>query len=401
MEPDFVYINYMKENYSGLIAKLTQDSQVTQTELLASLRSILFPIASGIYEFPIDSSLFEGIIDKYSYGHPEAGNNFSNWSCTFWQVKKLDSLGESIGLHILENLIIRNKAKNMLENALKIDTNSVNDINHVSDHTKISNNYIPIGAPVLNDCVNLVDDLPINLMKIESGTETPKKQREKKEKSTIISTSAAAAVATGTSVSMPTAKISSFFAKLKKPEGTERITGEYFHPFFVKPDVTMAPYDQLKNLKLKSKVSNFSSNEFFFESSQEYWKWFCGQRVKIDYKRKTCLCVGFDGRPTRAILKLFKFEENYRPAYLGTWRKSIPKGTLGPQCPFFKISNVDYEYDSDGEWDEGDDPEGESLSDLDDDEEEEDDDDDDELDRVSQQSCNQSVDVKSKQKYFI
>lgn len=390
----------MKENYSGLIAKLTQDSQVTQSELLASLRSILFPIASGIYEFPIDSSLFDGIIDKYSYGHPEAGNNFSNWSCTFWQVKKLDTLGESIGLHLLENLIIRNKAKKMLENAFKTETNDVNDIKDDNDHVNISNNYIPISAPILINCVNLVDDLPMNLMKIESGTETPKKQREKekekngpiKEKSTTIST-AAATLSTSTSLSMPTAKISSFFAKLKKPEGIERITGEYFHPFFVKPDVTMAPYDQLKNLKIQA--SNLSSNEFF-ESSEEYWKWFCGQRVKIDYKRKTCLCVGFDGRPTRAILKLFKFEENYRPAYLGTWRKSITKGTLGPRCPFFKISDVDYEYDSDGEWDEGDDPEGESLSDLDDDDE--DDDDDDELDCVSQQSCNQSVDVKNQTK---
>ncbi|XP_077225443.1 chromatin assembly factor-1 (FASCIATA1) (FAS1) [Tasmannia lanceolata] len=65
--------------------------------------------------------------------------------------------------------------------------------------------------------------------------------------------------------------------------------------------------------------------------------------------------------------KLLQFDKSHRPAYYGTLsRKS---DVVGPRHPFEKDLNLDYDIDSDEEWEE-EDP-GESLSDCDKDDEEE------------------------------
>ena len=57
--------------------------------------------------------------------------------------------------------------------------------------------------------------------------------------------------------------------------------------------------------------------------------------------------------------KLFQFHENYRPAYYGTWRKN--SNVVNPRNPFRKDTDkLDYEVDSDEEWEE--EEPGESLS---------------------------------------
>lgn len=383
IENGFNFIEFLRQKYSGLIGKLVQDSQVSQSELLAALKTILLPIGSGFPEFQIDSSLLDGLVEKSSFGHPEAGNNFTAWSCTFWQVKDLNLLGESIGQHFLKNFVLRNAAKMILENSLKAET---------KEDAELVN---PVNLPATAAVVN-VDDLPMNLMKIESGMATPKKrEREKEKKEKQQNQQQGNANASTPSATAQTVKISSFFAKLKKPDGAERIprvTGEYFQPFFVKPDVTLAPHNQLKALK-QEKLKDTNNNDY----PLDYWKAFKSQRVKIPFMKQTCLCVGYDGKPVQAVLKLFKFEENYRPAYLGTWRKTAPVGSVGARRPFGRVPEVDYEYDSDAEWDEGEDPEGESLSDLDDEDEELDEDEEglevDDEDGLENASCAGSVDV--------
>lgn len=65
--------------------------------------------------------------------------------------------------------------------------------------------------------------------------------------------------------------------------------------------------------------------------------------------------------------KLLQFDHSYRPAYYGTFSKK--SDSIRPQNPFRKDSSLDYEIDSDEEWEE-EDP-GESLSDCDKDDEEE------------------------------
>ncbi|MEQ2232418.1 hypothetical protein ILYODFUR_011114 [Ilyodon furcidens] len=69
-----------------------------------------------------------------------------------------------------------------------------------------------------------------------------------------------------------------------------------------------------------------------------------------------------DGRPNRkryGAMKLLQFHENYRPAYWGTWRKK--SSHISPRCPLRQDKDLlDYEVDSDEEWEE--EEPGESLS---------------------------------------
>ena len=370
------------------------------------MRAILIPVASGLpAEFSIDSGLIDGIAEKVSYGHPDAGNNFTAWSCTFWQVKDLKMLGNTIGKHFFTNYVLRHAAKMILENSLKDlkDTTkyTCSDNIMIVPDIKETNNVTAAAVITEKDIVN-IDDLPMNLMKIESGTGTPKKKEKKEKSSSAVSkeppstTNTVTATVNANNTTVPQVKISSFFARLKKPEGTEKITrisGEYFQPFFVKPNVKLAPHDRLSLLRReKGHVDSCVP-----ETATDFWNSFNASRVRIPFEKQTCLCVGYDGRPVRAVLKLLKFEENYRPAYLGTWRKSVPLGTVSGRRPFSRVPEVDYDYDSDGEWDEGEDPEGESLSDLDDEEEDENDEEndlsEDELEDSCNRSCTGSVDV--------
>uniref|UniRef100_A0A3B5ADW5 Chromatin assembly factor 1 subunit A n=1 Tax=Stegastes partitus TaxID=144197 RepID=A0A3B5ADW5_9TELE len=69
-----------------------------------------------------------------------------------------------------------------------------------------------------------------------------------------------------------------------------------------------------------------------------------------------------DGVPDRkryGPMKLLKFHENYRPAYWGTWSKK--SSHISPRCPLRQDKDLlDYEVDSDEEWEE--EEPGESLS---------------------------------------
>ncbi|CAL9098355.1 unnamed protein product [Musa textilis] len=70
------------------------------------------------------------------------------------------------------------------------------------------------------------------------------------------------------------------------------------------------------------------------------------------------------------IKKLLQFDKSFKPAYYGTWRRkrhaiihrNTLHGVVGPRHPFRKDPELDYDVDSDEEWEE-EDP-GESLSDC-------------------------------------
>lgn len=87
-----------------------------------------------------------------------------------------------------------------------------------------------------------------------------------------------------------------------------------------------------------------------------------------------------DGVPDRSHhgpMKLLQFHQNYRPAYWGTWSKK--SSHISPRCPFRQDkSMLDYDVDSDDEWEEEEPGESLSHSEGEDEEEggEEDDDDD-------------------------
>ncbi|XP_051551459.1 chromatin assembly factor 1 subunit A-like [Myxocyprinus asiaticus] len=86
-----------------------------------------------------------------------------------------------------------------------------------------------------------------------------------------------------------------------------------------------------------------------------------------------------DGVPERrrfGRMKLLHFHDNYRPAYWGTWSKK--SACISPRCPLRQDKELlDYEVDSDEEWEEDEPGESLSHSEGDDDDEGGDDDDDD------------------------
>ncbi|KAK2907675.1 chromatin assembly factor 1 subunit A isoform X1 [Channa argus] len=86
---------------------------------------------------------------------------------------------------------------------------------------------------------------------------------------------------------------------------------------------------------------------------------------------------GMPDRKRYGPMKLLQFHENYRPAYWGTWNRK--SSHISPRCPFKQDKDLlDYEVDSDEEWEE--EEPGESLSHSEGEDEEEggeDDDDDD------------------------
>ena len=54
--------------------------------------------------------------------------------------------------------------------------------------------------------------------------------------------------------------------------------------------------------------------------------------------------------PKRFRVKLLQYEEDFRPPYWGTWTKASK--TVGPRTPFAKHAELNYEYDSEEDWDE-------------------------------------------------
>lgn len=74
----------------------------------------------------------------------------------------------------------------------------------------------------------------------------------------------------------------------------------------------------------------------------------------LDYLEKTTIKV-----PNR--YRFLSFHEDCRPAYRGTWTKKSPSVT--GKNPFGKEPTFDYEYDSELEWEEGDDEMGENVDD--------------------------------------
>ncbi|XP_070688944.1 chromatin assembly factor 1 subunit A [Pempheris klunzingeri] len=86
-----------------------------------------------------------------------------------------------------------------------------------------------------------------------------------------------------------------------------------------------------------------------------------------------------DGVPDRqryGHMKLLQFHENYRPAYWGTWSKK--SSHISPRCPLIQDKDLlDYEVDSDEEWEEEEPGESLSHSEGEDEEEGGEDDDDD------------------------
>ncbi|XP_037240236.1 chromatin assembly factor 1 subunit A isoform X1 [Falco rusticolus] len=188
------------------------------------------------------------------------------------------------------------------------------------------------------------------------------------------------------------AEITRFFQKPKTPQAPKILAGSCgkFAPFEIKENMVLAPLcrialdpdflEQLDKL-LRAQDSEVSflrdlkcrkprkTGPTFVNNSTDIVN---SDVVVVD----NCKTDAVPERGKFGRMKLLQFCENHRPAYWGTWNKKTT--VIRPRNPWSKDSKLlDYEVDSDEEWEEEEPGESLSHSEGDDEEEGEDEDDDD------------------------
>ncbi|XP_050940409.1 chromatin assembly factor 1 subunit FAS1 isoform X1 [Cucumis melo] len=126
-----------------------------------------------------------------------------------------------------------------------------------------------------------------------------------------------------------------------------------------------------KELKLSAGRESANDDELGEERLVDGWE----EQITDAGTSQTELCgTLLDVRKSNRGKQLLQFAKSYRPAFYGIWSsKRLPRHfqtchVVGPRHPFRKDPDLDYDVDSDEEWEE-EDP-GESLSDCDKDDEE-------------------------------
>ncbi|NXI49126.1 CAF1A factor, partial [Chloroceryle aenea] len=188
------------------------------------------------------------------------------------------------------------------------------------------------------------------------------------------------------------AEITRFFQKPKTPQAPKILAGSCgkFAPFEIKENMVLAPLcrialdpeflEQLdKLLGAQSGDASFlrelkcrkprKTGPTFVSSSTDIVN---SDVVVVD----NCQPDAVPERGKFGRMKLLQFGENHRPAYWGTWNKQT--SAIRPRNPWSKDTKLlDYEVDSDEEWEEEEPGESLSHSEGDDEEDGEDEDDDD------------------------
>ncbi|XP_014742724.1 PREDICTED: chromatin assembly factor 1 subunit A [Sturnus vulgaris] len=188
------------------------------------------------------------------------------------------------------------------------------------------------------------------------------------------------------------AEITRFFQKPKTPQAPKTLAGSCgkFAPFEIKENMVLAPLSRVAldpdYLEQLDKLLHAQNAEVSFLRD-----------LKCRKPRKTgptlvndssdsvnsdvvvvdsCQADAVPEREKFGRMKLLQFSENHRPAYWGTWNKRTP--LIRARNPWSKDTKLlDYEVDSDEEWEEEEPGESLSHSEEDDEEEGEDEDEDD------------------------
>ncbi|MBN3315539.1 CAF1A factor, partial [Atractosteus spatula] len=187
------------------------------------------------------------------------------------------------------------------------------------------------------------------------------------------------------------AEITRFLQKpktLQAPKTLAAACGK-FAPFEIKENMVLAPLSRVQcEEEALEQLDRYLAEPDHSLDCRRHWLSCKHRRSGPTWPRPTedvnsCVLVVEgpkpDGVPDRrqwSRMKLLQFHENYRPAYWGTWSKR--SRLISPRCPLQQDKELlDYDVDSDEEWEE--EEPGESLSHSEGDEEEEggDEDDDD------------------------
>lgn len=161
-----------------------------------------------------------------------------------------------------------------------------------------------------------------------------------------------------------------------------------FLPFFQKQNVVMASNGSLPGSELADKIRGFDSGlsepstELKFENPEQPTTQFTTSEQLVEALNSSAsnesdILLLVQHLPP---IKYLQFYENAKPPYVGTWCSEKHMATRFPVANPLDttLTGLDYNYDSDLDWD-GDDDEGEDIDDLEDGEEEEEEAEDDEM----------------------
>ncbi|XP_077644935.1 chromatin assembly factor 1 subunit A [Lonchura striata] len=189
------------------------------------------------------------------------------------------------------------------------------------------------------------------------------------------------------------AEITRFFQKPKTPQAPKTLAGSCgkFAPFEIKENMVLAPLSRVAldpdDLEQLDKLLHAQNGEDSFLKDLKCRKpRKTGPTLVSDSSDSvnsdvvvvvdTCQPDAVPEREKFGRMKLLQFSENHRPAYWGTWNKRT--SLIRARNPWSKDTKLlDYEVDSDEEWEEEEPGESLSHSEEDDEEEGEDEDEDD------------------------
>ncbi|NXF13451.1 CAF1A factor, partial [Smithornis capensis] len=188
------------------------------------------------------------------------------------------------------------------------------------------------------------------------------------------------------------AEITRFFQKPKTPQAPKILAGSCgkFAPFEIKENMVLAPLSRVsldpEVLEQLDKLLSAQNCEVSFLRDLKCRKPRKSGPTLVSDSNDTvnsdvvvvdnCQPDGVPEREKFGRMKLLQFSENHRPAYWGTWNKRTT--LIHARNPWAKDTKLlDYEVDSDEEWEEEEPGESLSHSEEDDEEEGEDEDDDD------------------------
>ncbi|NWR07651.1 CAF1A factor, partial [Paradoxornis webbianus] len=188
------------------------------------------------------------------------------------------------------------------------------------------------------------------------------------------------------------AEITRFFQKPKTPQAPKTLAGSCgkFAPFEIKENMVLAPLSRVAldpdYLEQLDKLLHAQDGEVSFLRDLKCRKpRKTGPTLVSDSSDSVnsdvvvvdnCQTDAVPEREKFGRMKLLQFSENHRPAYWGTWNKRTP--LIRARNPWSKDTKLlDYEVDSDEEWEEEEPGESLSHSEEDDEEEGEDEDEDD------------------------
>ncbi|CAN8201357.1 unnamed protein product [Coccothraustes coccothraustes] len=188
------------------------------------------------------------------------------------------------------------------------------------------------------------------------------------------------------------AEITRFFQKPKTPQAPKTLAGSCgkFAPFEIKENMVLAPLSRVAldpdDLEQLDKLLHAQNGEDSFLKDLKCRKpRKTGPTLVSDSSDSvnsdvvvvdSCQADAVPEREKFGRMKLLQFSENHRPAYWGTWNKRT--SLIRARNPWSKDTKLlDYEVDSDEEWEEEEPGESLSHSEEDDEEEGEDEDEDD------------------------